>query len=390
MHPRVRFSIALLLLLSGLAAAVPASAQPAAGDAAGRTIDHQSVSGADLRDASVVASTVRDSTLAGAWVRDATLENVRLDRAAVNNATVRGSSGERVLFEGDTLEGGDYASAFLQRVSMSGGSLRDATVDNSTLNGVSLTRVHLCNVRLADQGDRLVTTGCQGDVSGAPTPPTTTPPPATPPPPPTTTPPPSYADIFTTDQTALARFEFNGDARDLASGRDGYLTTAAQFRPTRFGQGLAVGSTGPGLVWTPYAGALTYPFSIEMVVTPDATSGYRKLFGPDDNLDAGWYIHDGALVSYPLGAEIPNVFTAGLTTYLAFITASPTEMDVYADGRFLARTPLSFTTPPPQAIFFRDDRGGGEQFTGTVDALRISTGQRTQQDIQEVLARIGD
>jgi hypothetical protein len=405
MHPRLRAAAALLFVFSGIAIGLPASAQNVQGDVSGQAIDHKTVTGANVRDASIVASSVLDSTLTGAWVRDATIERSTLDRVAVNNATIRDSTAQRALFEGDTIEGGTYSTVLLQRVLMRGGSLRESTADNATLDGVTLDRVHLCNVRIANENDRVVTSGCPGGATAGGTlppapPPTTAPfpppqPPTTAPVPPPTAPPPpppptGQTEIFTNDLQTLARFEFNGDVRDLSRGRDGTLTGAAQFRPSRFGLGLSLGPTGPGLVWTPYAGTLTHPFTIEMVLTPDSVAGYNKLFSHDDSLDAGWYVHDGAFSAYPAGNEIANVFQAGQVAYVALASTSPTQLDVYLNGVRVGTTSMVFTAPPPQAVFFRDDRGGSEQLSGMVDAMRISTGTRTPAEMAAVLARIGD
>ena len=65
-------------------------------------------------------------------------------------------------------------------------------------------------------------------------------------------------------------------------------------------------------------------------------------------------------------------------------------IDVYLNGAFVASTPAgsngSFTDPIANAVFFEDD--AREHLIGVVDALRISSGARSTDEISAVQARL--
>ncbi len=72
--------------------------------------------------------------------------------------------------------------------------------------------------------------------------------------------------------------------------------------------------------------------------------------------------------------------------YIAFLSTAPDQVDIYFQGAFLGSTNASFTAPPLQAIFFRDDTSTGreEQLDAVVEALRISGVGRTAEEIAAV------
>lgn len=342
-----------------------------------RVIVSQTITDSDLQDLRV-----EDSTLYGVHVRGATIDRTRIDNAAITNATIRASTVQRASIWQATIEDSTLNGVYVESATLTGGSLTDATV-----RGARLNNVRLCNVLVLPEG-RVDRTGCDG--AGTPTAPTggpTTPGGRTP------VPPSGRTNVFTADGNTLAIFEFNGDPFDTSgNGRHLALGNAPDaYEASRFGRALRIGAQGPALDWTTYAGLLTRPFTIEMVVRPDVVDGYRKLFSSDDTLDSGWYIRSGTIMAYsggtPLGTD--TTVSAGREHVITFVSSTATDMLVYVDGERLGQNPYMFTPPPPQAIFLRDDRGGSEQFMGTIDAMRISSTARSDREIAAIADVVG-
>lgn len=195
-------------------------------------------------------------------------------------------------------------------------------------------------------------------------------------------------DVFAVDADVLAVFELAGNTEDT-SGNDRHAELiGGSFEPTSWGQGLALpGATSQGLVW-PHASLLVHPYTIEMVVTAGAVTGYRKLFGGRDNSDLGWYFRTRFLSydSSPIGPSLE----ANRRYYLAFVTTSTTAMTVYLDGVAIGSTPTHLANPPGAAILFRDDTATNRQeaLTGVVEAIRISRGSRSETEITAVADRL--
>jgi hypothetical protein len=197
--------------------------------------------------------------------------------------------------------------------------------------------------------------------------------------------------VFAPDDGTLAILELNGDLTDSSGHlRDATLIDGT-FVPTSWGQGLAVaGMATQGFQWSAYASLLVHPFTIELVVTPQSVACWHKLFSPNDLFDNGWY--------YCLQIQTccPDAFVGGSTLpidqrhYLAFVSTSATQSDVFYNGTRLGSVATGFTTPQAEAIFFRDDLTSlrGEAFIGVVDAVRISNVARTPAEIATVQARL--
>ncbi len=197
-------------------------------------------------------------------------------------------------------------------------------------------------------------------------------------------------NIFPTDASTLARFELNGDVTDSSgNGRDATLI-GGTFVATSWGMGLRVpGTATQGMQWTAYASLLAHPYTIEMVVTPDSVSCWKKLFGPADNMDNGWH-YCGTFQTYPSNMIGP-VLSPGLRDYFALVSKSSTTFDVYENGTLVGSDePTSFTAPPPEVIFFRDDTTSNrtEALAGVIDAVRISSVSRTQTEITAIATRL--
>ena len=112
-------------------------------------------------------------------------------------------------------------------------------------------------------------------------------------------------------------------------------------------------------------------------------------------MDEGWYYGDLQFYSYD-NDPIPDMgepFVQDERHYIAIVSREEGEellIDVYLNGEFVASTPAgdggSFTEPPANAVFFEDD--SDEHLIGVVDALRISTGGRTSDEIDAVQSRL--
>jgi hypothetical protein len=192
-------------------------------------------------------------------------------------------------------------------------------------------------------------------------------------------------NLFPTATNVTAEFEFNGNVQD-SSGNDRHATlVGGSFTPTNCGTGLQVGTTlGEGISWNSHAGLLVHPFTVEMVLTPQATTDYAKLVGFDDTIDTGWYYRDQNILAYPDLTQVgQQTLLPGTRHYLAFVSTTPTTMTVYFQGTALGELPTQNTAPVNQALFFIDDSETAreEQLVAVVEALRISSVSRTAQEI---------
>ncbi|MEL6181543.1 MAG: hypothetical protein AAFS10_21475, partial [Myxococcota bacterium] len=209
-------------------------------------------------------------------------------------------------------------------------------------------------------------------------------------------------DIFpTNDPDALAVLEFNNPA-DIAAGSasdtsgnasNALLYGEPLYRPSQFGRALDLRSTGGlGLFWSPAGGAdFQSPFTVEMVLTPRNTSSFTKLLGFDDDSDAGWYYISQAIRSYPNALLLgQGQLIADERHYLAFVSNIEGEVDVYFQGSFLGTMDSGLMGTASELFFMRDDTSTdrNEQFSGTLDALRISSRARTQGELEAIQTQL--
>jgi hypothetical protein len=192
--------------------------------------------------------------------------------------------------------------------------------------------------------------------------------------------------VFPSTPNVLAEFDFNNNVEDSSGNDRDAVLIGGEFVPTRFGLGLRVGGvSNSGIDWSNYANLLVHPYSIEMILTPQQTSSWRKLFSFDDSRDAGWYYRSEGIQAYPNPVIGSGQVKPNELHYLAFVSTAPDQIDVYFQGELLGSTNASFTTPPVQAIFFKDDTAtGGENLEATIEALRISDVARTSDEIAAV------
>lgn len=196
---------------------------------------------------------------------------------------------------------------------------------------------------------------------------------------------PASAENFPPADNVTALFEFNNNVED-SSGNNRHATLiGGGFAPTPCGIALSVNRDGTdvGLDWSAHAALLSHPFTIEMVVTPLETSSYAKLFSGDDSDDRGWYYHNQGFRSYPTDSLGQGQILPGERHYFAFVSTSNQEMNVYFQGTLLGTAQINVDQPFVNAVFFRDDAatGRGEQLTGNIDALRISSVSRSAEEI---------
>jgi hypothetical protein len=198
--------------------------------------------------------------------------------------------------------------------------------------------------------------------------------------------------VFPPAANVLAQFEFNGSADDSSgNNRDGELL-GGTFVSTRCGSGLRIGEDTHGVDWSKFAAELIHPYTIEMILTPEQTSSYAKLFSSDASADAGWYYHSQGIRLYPNDWFGEGSVLEGEPHYLAFVSTAADTVDVYFQGVLLGSGDAGFTVPPTQAIFFKDDdaTGNRESLRGVVDALRISSTARSANEIAAVQERVGN
>jgi hypothetical protein len=148
------------------------------------------------------------------------------------------------------------------------------------------------------------------------------------------------------------------------------------------------GAATQGFQWTKYAALLVHPYTVEMVVTPVDVSCWKKLFGPSDSVDNGWYYCD-KFESYPSNTVGPSL-TAGTRHYFAIVSTSSTNIDVYLNGTKLGSLAASFTAPPTEAIFFRDDTftQRNESLSGVIEAVRLSKVARSPTEITAIATNL--
>jgi concanavalin A-like lectin/glucanase superfamily protein len=195
-------------------------------------------------------------------------------------------------------------------------------------------------------------------------------------------------NIFAADENTLAVFELNGTLADGSGNNRNATLIGGSFVSTSGGMGFSLpGQQTQGFQWNAYAALLAHPYTVEFVVTPQSVSCWKKLFGPTDSGDSGWY-YCGGLQSWPSQAFGPG-FSANARHYIAIVSTSSTGIRAYVNGTSIG-TSSNFTAPGAAAIFFRDDTNTNrtEEVTGVVDAVRISKVARTATEIQAVQARL--
>jgi hypothetical protein len=192
-------------------------------------------------------------------------------------------------------------------------------------------------------------------------------------------------DVFSPAAGVLAKFEFNGNVNDSSgNGRDATLLGGG-FVDTPWGQGFHVfaNDSMTGIDWSSYASLLHHPYTVEIVITPQGTESWGKLFGFDDKNDNGWYYKSEGLQAYPNSVVGSGQVQSGEQHYIAFVSTATDKMEIYYQGKLLGPTNTTFEAPPFSAIFFYDDTATGrnEQLNAVVEALRISEVARTPAEI---------
>lgn len=201
----------------------------------------------------------------------------------------------------------------------------------------------------------------------------------------------------------VALFEFDGSALDSSgNGRHAELI-GGSFGQGRYGNVLRVrylpeegDVVAPmGIDWSAHADLLVHPYTVEMVFTSyteggEPTSGYQKLFSPDDAEDNGWYIVDGDFEAYPTAFYLGDErIRHDQVIYLAIVSTSEDEIEVFFNGQSIGTSGKGFFGTPLQAIFFQDDAQTtrGEQLQADVEVLRISDVARNAGEIAAIAER---
>ena len=190
--------------------------------------------------------------------------------------------------------------------------------------------------------------------------------------------------VFPSTSGVLAHFEFEGDLSDLSGNNRDALLIGGEYVDSEFGQSLHILPNQPtGIDWSSFANFIVHPYTIEMVLTPKDTTAWRKLFSFSDANDWGWYYRNEGVQAFPNPVIGGGQVQANLRHYIAFVSTAADQVDVYFQGGLLGSTNASFTAPPSEAIFFRDESGTNrsEQLDAIVDGLRISEVTRTPGEI---------
>ena len=195
----------------------------------------------------------------------------------------------------------------------------------------------------------------------------------------------------------IALFEFDGNTLDTSGNARHATLIGGDFVGSRYGSALQViegdveGVAFPmGIDWSPYAGLLVHPYTVEILFTPiDAlmSGDYQKLFSNADASDGGWYYVDQSFQAYSDGATLGGgTLAANQLIYLAIVSTAPDQIEVFFNGQSIGIGPKGFTGTPAEAIFFRDDAGTSrnEQLTGQIEVLRISDIARTGAEIATI------
>ncbi|HEX2879364.1 MAG TPA: hypothetical protein VHO25_07485 [Polyangiaceae bacterium] len=231
--------------------------------------------------------------------------------------------------------------------------------------------------------------------------------------------------VFSPDASTLAIFELNGDLTDSSgNGRDAEPILALpdagadagdpadRWVDTEWGQGLSFPDSSDdiahawGFDWSQYANLIGDTFSVEMVFVTRTNDCYQRLFMFERGNDNGWYVCSGVTSylggidylyePYPDGGD--GNLTRDVRHYFVFnVHPGPTQdasstqskMDVYLNGARIGDMGSSFVSPPTDAIFF-EDLDTGEQFNGVVDAVRISNGNRSTQEIVATWTKLNE
>jgi hypothetical protein len=198
--------------------------------------------------------------------------------------------------------------------------------------------------------------------------------------------------FFPAAPNVLALFEFEGTVDDTSGNNRDATVMGGSLVDTTCGTGFAVNENSHGLDWSTYTTTLTHPYTIEMIVTPDQTSSYAKLFSGNRADDKGWYYVSQGIRVYPVSLFAQGAVLPKERHYIAFVSTAADSVDIYFQGSLLGNSAASFTAPPVSAVFFQDDTATSqvEALDGVIDALRISSVTRTQSEIATVQQRVFD
>ena len=193
--------------------------------------------------------------------------------------------------------------------------------------------------------------------------------------------------MFSIDDAVLATFDFEGSLQDGSGAGRHAKIIGGMFVDGVFGQALAVtaGARPMGIDWSAHAGLLTPPYTVEMVLTPQDTAHWSKLFGGDDANDHGLYYKSEGVQLYPSEPLARGRARPGVLHYIALVVGSDGLATVYLQGERIGEVAAPSLASPTQALFFRDDEATGraEQLTAVIEALRISRGARDATEIAE-------
>ncbi len=199
---------------------------------------------------------------------------------------------------------------------------------------------------------------------------------------------PSHA--FPESRGVLLHLEFEKQLEDLSGSGFRPTLRGGSFEDSPLGTGLAFGKgTLGGLDCSRLAPRLVHPFTIEMVLIPMTTSSYRKLIDLDPQTDEGWYYSQQGLANYPVETFGTGKMLPGQLHSLAWVSTRDGGVKVYFQGKLIGKAKSWNRGRPRNLAFFQDDaQTSSEHFLGLVEALRISSLNRSARELSDIYERL--
>lgn len=85
-----------------------------------------------------------------------------------------------------------------------------------------------------------------------------------------------------------------------------------------------------------------------------------------------------------------GTLVAGERAYIALVVLADDDVEIYINGDLAGFTQLSWNSPPPEALFLRDDQSTSraDNVDAVVEAIRLSDVDRFPGEIDVVQARL--
>ncbi len=195
---------------------------------------------------------------------------------------------------------------------------------------------------------------------------------------------------FPVSRGVLLHLEFEKQLEDLSGSGFPPTLRGGSFEDSPLGTGLVFGKgTAGGLDCSLLASRLVHPFTIEMVLIPTSTANYRKLIDVSPQTDEGWYYSQQGLANYPVETFGAGKMLPGQLHSLAWVSTRDGGVKVYFQGKLIGKAISWNRVRPRNLVFFQDDsQTSSEHYFGLVEALRISSLERSAQELSDIYERL--